>query len=339
MNEDQFLREGLDAASGQICLARGIEYLLGGKIGDGAIGVVRRATDRKTQKQFAVKFLAPETKYIEMASIDDIHARFRREGNRGAGLSHDYLVKIIAYEENENGSNFPDPSGPHNPFIVMELIQGTTLENFIRKRMHLGQQKAFNITPQTLFIAYAIISALHYLHKRNIVHRDVKPANIFLTKVKEDDIPNIVKLGDFGVVKWGDFKASLASGTLTMTGHPNLGTLKYMPQEQALRPQDVDVRSDMYALGITLFELFTSQILPNIFHVLQLTQQRAQRGNVVSKLHNLGLGLLPNEYEDLFAHIYNMLSPTPGNRPSSKDMEGRLKHLLDRLGHSHLYEA
>ncbi len=338
MNEDRFSRDELDAAPGQIFLADGTEYLLGGKIGDGAIGVVRRATIRKTQKPFAVKFLAPETKYIEMASIDDIHARFRREGNRGAGLSHEHLVKIIAYEENENGSNFTDPDGPQNPFIVMELIQGTTLENYIKKRMHLGQHKTFNITPQTLFMAYSVISALRYLHKRKIVHRDVKPANIFLTKVKDDNIPNIVKLGDFGVVKWGDFKASLESGTLTMTGHLNLGTMKYMPQEQALRPQDVDVRSDMYALGITLFELFTSQILPNIFHVLQLTQQRAQRGNIVSKLHSLGLGIVPNEYEDLFTNIYNMFAPTPSSRPSSNDMEGRLKHLLDRLNYSHLYE-
>lgn len=337
MESDLFLRDKLNASSGQFFIADEQEYILGGEIGTGAIGVVRRATNRKTQKPVAVKFLAPESKYVELSSLEDMAARFKREGQRGVSLSHEHLVKIIAYEENKDGLSFPSGNGPCNPFIVMECIQGTTLENFLRKRIHSGDKGKFNINPQTLFIAYSIINALRYLHKRNIVHRDVKPANIYLTRVYGSDIPEIVKLGDFGIVKWGDFKASITTGTLTVSGQPNLGTLKYMPPEQALNPKEVDVRADMYALGITLFELFTTQILPSIYHVLQLTQQRAQRGNVIAKLHSLGLGILPDEYEDLFVRIYNMLAPTPSNRPSSNDMEGRLQYYLDSLGYEHLY--
>lgn len=337
MQYDRFLRDGLAAHTGKIFMSGGREYLLGGELGNGAIGVVRRATDRQTQKQFAIKFLAPEPKYIEIASIEDIYIRFRREGLRGTALSHDHLVKIFTYEENENGSSFLNNDGPCNPFIIMEYIRGTTLEKFIKRRVNQANGPCFNIIPQTLFIAYSVINALHYLHKRKIVHRDVKPANIYLTKADGDTIPTTVKLGDFGIVKWGDFKASVTSGTLTVSGQQNLGTLKYMSPEQALKPKEVDVRSDMYALGITLFELFTTQILPNIYYVVQLVQQRMQRSTVVGKLNNLGLGIIPNEYEDLFTHIYSMFATAPNSRPSSRDMEGRLQYLLDSAGFSHLY--
>src|SRR6266496_3626140 len=249
-------------------------------------------------------------------------------------MTSPHLVKVIAYEENDNGSNFLDSNEPCNPFIMMECIHGTTLENFLRKRTRNATSPSFNITPQTLYIAYSVVSALHYLHKKKLVHRDVKPANIYLTRVNEDTIPSEVKLGDFGIVKWGDFKASITSGTLTATGQLNLGTLKYMSPEQALNPREVDVRSDIYSLGITLFELFTNQILPNIFHVYRLTNQRSRRKNTLSRLHELGLGMIPNEFEDLFTHIYDMFASAPSSRPSSVDMVGRLQYLLDSAGHS-----
>lgn len=338
MQNDRFVRDEFNASAGQIFTAGGREYVLGGKLGDGAIGIVRRATDRQTQKLFGVKFLAPEPKYIDISSFEDIAIRFKREGLRGTALSHEHLVKIVSYEENKDASNFYNNDGPHNPFIIMEFIQGTTLENFIRKRANKAENPYFNITPQTLFIAYSIVSALHYLHKRKIVHRDVKPANIYLTKVDGDTIPTVVKLGDFGVVKWGEFKASLTSGTLTVSGQQNLGTLKYMSPEQALKPKEVDVKSDMYALGITLFELFTTQILPNIYHVLQISQQRFQRNTITGRLYELNLGILPSEFDDLFTHVYNMFATAPNSRPSSRDMEGRLHSFLEREGYGHLCE-
>jgi serine/threonine protein kinase len=128
-------RDKLEAASGQKFIADKKEYLLAGMIGDGAIGVVRKARESESQKLVAVKFLAPEIKYIELSSLNDIFIRFKREGQRGAALFQEHLVKIIAYEENINGSAFIG-GGPNNPFIVMEYINGTTLENYIRKRIH-----------------------------------------------------------------------------------------------------------------------------------------------------------------------------------------------------------
>ena len=342
MSNDLFTRDNFQVTSGQRFVTGGKEYTLGGSVGAGAIGIVRRAVELRSRIQVAVKFLAPEPKYIEESSFEDMRARFRREGMRGEGLSHNHLVKIIAYEENKDGSCFPekDNSYPVNPFIVMEQIQGRTLEHHIEKRAKVtdsANNPHFNITPQSLFIAYSIINALHHIHKRKIVHRDVKPANIYLNKINEDTIPTTVKLGDFGIVKWGDFKASITTGSLTIAGQQGLGSLKYMPPEQALNPKEIEVRADMYSLGITLFELFTDHILPTPHHVFQIVLQRSKRSNVLSKLHELGYGFIPLQYERLFTNIYDMLASAYHSRPSSQEMEGRLQYLLDEVGYSHLY--
>jgi serine/threonine-protein kinase len=328
---ERFVRDKLTAEAGQIFVAGGREYTLAGNLGNGAIGVVRKARDRKTDQQVAVKFLAPELRYIEESSLDDIYARFRREGYRGAALSHKHLVKIIAYEENEGGSCFPNGDGPCNPFIIMDYVHGTTLEHYIQGQQKLGPH--FNFTRRTLYIAYAIADALAYLHEneRKIVHRDVKPGNIFFTKGLNERQPDSVKLGDFGVVKWGDFKASLTSGTITLTNQKGLGTWKYMSPEQATKPKEVSVRSDMYSLGITLFELFTNQIFPTQHHIFQIAQQRLQRTDVTGKLYELGLGMIHPHFEDLFKCIYDMFLTSPAGRPTSSTVRGKLRYLLETL--------
>jgi serine/threonine protein kinase len=152
------------------------------------------------------------------------------------------LFYFFSFTQFSGCHRFVNNDGPCNPFIVMEYIRGTTLEHFIMKG---NNQPSFNITRQTLSIAHAVSNALLYLHNKNLVHRDVKPANIFFTRVAQGNVPGIIKLGDFGVVKWGDFKASMTTGSLTVTGQHGLGTWKYMAPEQATQPKGVSVRGSI----------------------------------------------------------------------------------------------
>ncbi len=314
--------------SGQVFKAGEREYKLGGAVGDGAIGVVRKAQDRESERIVAVKFLAPEPRYVELASVPDIAARFRREGLRGISLHHPNLVQMLAYEDNEDGSCFRANDGPAVPFIVMEYVKGNSLESVIKAS---GPPKSVVIDDRTLFIAHQISEALVFLHEKKVVHRDVKPANIFLSSMSHNGKPRTVKLGDFGVCKWSDFKGAVATGALTVTGQRGLGTMKYMPPEQAINPKNVTVRSDMYSLGVTLFELFTSQILPSPHHVFQLTQARMKRGAVGGKLVELGLGYLPPFADDILGPILDMVLTGMSGRPTSKAIRGRLLYLLGQL--------
>jgi len=308
--------------------AMGREYVLGGRVGDGAVGVVRRAKDRETDRVVAVKFLAPDTKYIEPAAIDEVAERFKREGKRGVGLRHEHLVEVLAYEDNAEGKAFRTPS-VKNPFLIMEYVRGRTVEALIRK---LGRPAdgGGHITAQTLTIATAITNALQHLHERRIVHRDVKPANIYLSTATPRSVPSDVRLGDFGVTKWGDFLARATTGSLTVTMQRGLGTLKYMSPEQAIRPKDVTVRSDMYSLGITLFELFTGEIMPSPHHVFEIRSARTMRGALSGKLLELGLRRLTPFDEAVLEPVLDMFS-APKGRPTSKEMSGRFLFFLERL--------
>ena len=311
--------------------AGGKRYEFLGSIGDGAVGLVRKARDLETDHVVAVKLLAPDPKYISVDAFGDVEQRFKREGTRGSHLEHPNLVKIIAYEDNEGGRCFED-SAVKNPFLVMEYIGGRTLESLIRKIGLSSAPGKTHVTAQTLSIASRIANALHYLHTHggNIIHRDVKPANIFLSAATVGNIPSVVKLGDFGVTKWGDFLASAASGTLTVTRQQGLGTMKYMSPEQAVRPKDVTVRSDMFSLGVTLFELFTGQILPSQHHVFEIMSARTNRDAMMGKLLALGVKC-PDSEVAIFEKVLDMFLVSPKGRPSSSDLAGRMQYLLEQL--------
>jgi serine/threonine-protein kinase len=310
-----------------------------GAVGDGAVGLVRKAKDLADGRIVAVKVLAPDPKYIDTAVFDDVEQRFKREGIRGSRLRDANLVEVISYEENEDGSCFKERR-IKNPFIVMEYIKGGTLESLIkrlgstaREDPSFGGFRKTYITKQTLAIASGVASALLYLHDRKVVHRDVKPANIFISSVTPDTVPSFIKLGDFGVTKWGDFLATAASGTLTVTMQQGLGTLKYMSPEQAVRPKDVSVRSDMFSLGITLYELFTGRILPSPHHVFEIMSAPTSRDGVMGKLLKLGVHA---SFDDagIFELILDMFLTGATGRPSSTTVAGRMAVLLQRLSDS-----
>lgn len=198
-------------------------YELLEKIGEGGMGIVYKAKCTLLNRFVAIKILK-----VELSDYEDFITRFKREANSIASLSHPNIVNV--YDAgSENNINF----------IVMEYINGKTLKQVIKKKVKLS---ALN----TLDIALQIAKALECAHKNNIIHRDIKPENILIT---ED---NIVKLTDFGIAKIAD------SVTLT-NSNKIIGSVHYISPEQA-KGKSVDCRTDIYSLGIVMYEMITGRV-------------------------------------------------------------------------------
>lgn len=199
-------------------------YELLEKIGDGGMALVYKARCKLLNRYVAVKILKPEftrdVKFIE---------NFRRESQAAASLSHSNIVNIydVGKEGNIN-------------YIVMELIEGKVLSDVIRDKGSLP-------VPMSISIAKQIASALSHAHKNQIIHRDVKPHNILIT---ED---GNAKITDFGIAK--------AVNAATLVGHTGavMGSVHYFSPEQA-RGGYVDEKSDIYSLGIVLYEMLTGKV-------------------------------------------------------------------------------
>src|ERR1700750_3408708 len=198
-------------------------YRLEARIGAGGMSTVYRATDETLQRQVAIKLM-----HREIASDSDQLERFRREARAVAQLSHPHIVGVIDYGEDDS-----------RPYIVFEYVEGETLKERIRRNGRL---------PITEAVAYAIeiARAVGTAHARHIVHRDVKPQNVLL------DEEGSAKGTGFGTPRALDEEGLTADGRV-------LGTTDYVSPEQALgRP--VTGQSDLYSLGIVLFEMLTGDV-------------------------------------------------------------------------------
>lgn len=198
-------------------------YELLEKIGEGGMAVVYKAKDRLLNRYVAVKILRPE--YTRDAQFVE---SFRKESQAAAGLEHPNIISV--YDVGKEGNIH---------FIVMEYIDGMSLSDVIKVNAPMDYKKAINITKQ-------IASALSLAHKNNIIHRDIKPHNIMM---KRD---GTCKLGDFGIAK------AVSDSTLTETSKI-IGSVHYFSPEQA-RGSYVDERSDIYSLGIILYEMLTGKV-------------------------------------------------------------------------------
>jgi serine/threonine-protein kinase len=198
-------------------------YRLDAQIGSGGMSTVYRAFDANLERRVAIKLL-----HREIAADSDQLERFRREARAVAQLSHPHIVGVIDAGEDEG-----------RPYIVFEYVEGQTLKERIR---------ALGRLPVDESIAYAIeiARALGCAHVHDIVHRDVKPQNVLI------DAEGSAKVTDFGIAR------SLRDDGLTADGRV-LGTTDYVSPEQALG-HDVNGQSDIYSLGVVLFEMLTGDV-------------------------------------------------------------------------------
>ena len=198
-------------------------YELLEKIGSGGMAIVFRGRDEKLQRYVTVKILREE-----FIGDEEFIARFRSEALAAARLSHPNIVRV--YDVGQDGTIY---------FIVMEYIHGDTLKEAIK-------EKAPFDTKSTVNVALQIASAISHAHKNHIVHRDIKPQNILV------GTDGIVKVTDFGI-------ARAANGATMATSTTAMGSVHYFSPEQA-RGGYVDEKSDIYSLGITMFEMVTGQL-------------------------------------------------------------------------------
>jgi eukaryotic-like serine/threonine-protein kinase len=207
-------------------------YRLDATIGRGGMSSVYRAFDTVLERPVAIKLM-----HREIAADSDQLERFRREARSVAQLNHPHVVKVIDAGEEPAGEEDEEPVA--TPYIVLEFVPGETLKQLIQR------EGALDI-PQALAYAIEIARALGEAHAHQIVHRDVKPQNILI------DPEGGAKITDFGIAR------SLTEEGLTMAGKV-LGTTDYVSPEQALG-QPVTPQSDLYSLGVVLYEMLTGTI-------------------------------------------------------------------------------
>jgi serine/threonine protein kinase len=257
------------------------EYVVLEKIGEGAMGKVYKAEHRRMQRLVAIKVLpAAATKSHE------VQERFRREIRAAARLEHPNIVS--AHDAGEI-------DGAH--YLVMQHVEGRDLKSLLKERGRFPAEEAAAYVLQTA-------RGLAYAHAKGIIHRDVKPSNLLLTS------DGTVKILDLGLARIYEDEGSTGSGRLTVQGQI-LGTANYMPPEQADDTHQADARSDIYALGATMFHLIAGRppyTGETVSHVL-LAHQESQVPSLCAEVRDAP--------PDLDAIIGRMMAKHPGDRYQS----------------------
>ncbi len=248
-----------------------------GIIGRGGMGTVYLAWQQRLERLVAIKVLPAQT-----AADASARARFLREVAAVGKLNHPGIV--TAFDANEHG-------GVH--YLLMEYVAGENLSKVVRRRTRLNVADACEVIRQAAV-------ALQYAHEHGLIHRDVKPSNVMLTP------DGVVKVLDLGLARID----SVDRADLTSTGQV-MGTIEYMAPEQGDVGRDVDVRSDVFSLGATLFKLLTGKA----------PLETIGAASPMRKLTALALGKLPSIAElrgdlpkDLIACVDRMLAHDPATR-------------------------
>jgi tetratricopeptide (TPR) repeat protein len=265
-----------------------------GKLGGGGMGVVYKAQDLKLDRFVALKFLPPD-----LTRDSESKQRFIHEAKAASALQHNNICTVHDIDETDDGQIF----------IVMDLYEGETL----KKQIERGPLKI----DEAIDIAIQIAQGLEEAHKHQIVHRDIKPANVLITA------SGVVKIVDFGLAKLA------GQSRVTRTGS-TIGTAAYMSPEQA-QGLDVDHRTDIWSLGVVLFEMLTGKLPFRGEHeaalMYSITNQEpvpptSVRGDIPEDLEKIILRLLQkdprNRYQsaaDLRDDLQRFLGEPPTPRP------------------------
>ncbi len=201
-------------------------YQILSQVDEGGMATIFKAIDTHLERNVAIKIIRKEN--FSPNVLEQVLKRFEREAKSLAQLSHPNIVKVIDYGEYEN-----------SPYLVMEFLSGGTLKQRLQEKINTYEAVGWLIP---------ISHALAYAHHRGVVHRDVKPSNILFTETNEP------MLTDFGIAK---ILETHTGDSLTGSG-VGIGTPEYMAPEQGLG-QAVDARTDIYALGIVLYEILTGR--------------------------------------------------------------------------------
>ncbi|MBL1212190.1 MAG: serine/threonine protein kinase [Ignavibacteriae bacterium] len=195
-------------------------------IGRGGMGVVFKAMDMSLEKVVALKMIDPI-----LARDENFLRRFQTEAKALAKLENPYIVTVYALRETEKGT-----------FIVMEYVNPKNLSDWIKEKGAFSWQDCLLISKQ-------LLNAIGYAHKVGVIHRDIKPSNILFTENKK------VKVTDFGLAK-----VAQQTGASSTVAQMRAGTLHYMSPEQVKGLKNVDNRSDLYSLGMTIYEMLTGRV-------------------------------------------------------------------------------
>jgi serine/threonine-protein kinase len=206
------------------------KYIVERTLGVGGMGVVVAARDQVLDRFVAIKFLLPK-----LAGSETSVQRFVREARSATRVTSEHVVRLLEIDKLPSGT----------PFFVMEYLEGSDLRAYLREHGPLEPSQAVDYALQAL-------QAVAEGHLKGIVHRDIKPGNLFLTT--RADGSALIKVLDFGIAKTLEGDAA-ESTSLTSSDDVRLGSPAYMPPEQLQNPRDVDTRSDIWSLGATLYEL------------------------------------------------------------------------------------
>ena len=285
------------------------KYLLHRLLGRGGAGAVYAATDVELGRHVAIKLLLPDFPTDEQAL-----ERFRREARAAARLNHPNVTDVYHYGTLPGGE----------AYLVMELVKGLTLRQHLRLRAPLPFADAIKVARQ-------VANGVEAAHQGGIIHRDLKPSNIILTRTHIGRLH--AKIVDFGVAKLTEQMAT-GEGSLTATGS-FIGTPRYMSPEQCAG-YDLDERSDIYSLGVILYEMVAGQapfdgptaIAIGLQHIKEAPPLKTFRPDVPEPLAHLvmeSLHVSPSarpqtaaEYARRLRHIEYLMEPSAFDAPEAR---------------------